>query len=337
MKKSRKTCCKKKWCKSFIWAPFSVAALLAGCGGSGGGSSDTGTISLGLSDAPIEDLSSVTITVDTITFNREGEDIVVDTFTSADLGITDADTFTLDLLEVQGNDNRIVIDALELPAGEYQNLRIDIVDEDINASYVDEVSSGLRKMIKVPSDELKLGGFTVEADGLQTFIVEFDLWLAMTYNPGPDRYILKPRGVRVIDVEAATVIEGTVDTTLFNGSAPCDTKVDPLAGNVVYLYSGHGLDTASLGDAFDPDVAQTNAIEGIVEPFAATMVSDEGDFIFAYLPAGDYTLAFSCDAGGDDPDIYDALSIPTPSTEWVEVTVAAEQTVSCSFPDHVCQ
>lgn len=328
--------------KIMLISQTAALATLLSCGGGGGGgsgfTSNTGTVSIGLSDAPIQNLSSVTITVDKITFSREGEvDIVVDTFTSDDLDLTDADTFTLDLLQVQGNDNKIVIDAVELPAGEYQNLRIDVIDENINASYVDEISTGLRKIIKLPSDELKLGGFTVQADGLQTFIVEFDLWQAMTYNPGPDRYILKPRGVRVIDVEAATTIAGTVDTALFNGDSPCDAKVDPLLGNVMYLYSGHDLETGTLGDAFDPEVEQVNSIEGVNAPFAAAEVSDEGDFIFAYLPAGDYTLAFSCDAESDDPEQYDVLNIPTPETQVVEVSVAAEQTVSCSFPDLLCQ
>jgi hypothetical protein len=232
-----------------------AGALLFACGGDGGGGSDsdpgTGTVSLGLSDAPVENLSSVTITIDKVTFSRSDGDIVIDTFTIPALDITDAETFMIDLLEVQGNDNIIVVGALALPAGDYQNLRLGIIDEDINTSYVDEISSGERKIIKVPSDELKLGGFTVDSAGVQTIMVEFDLRHSMTHNPGKDRYILKPRGVRVVDVSAAATIEGVVDSSLFDVGA-CSGKSPPSAGNVVYLYQGHGVNPDKFGDAFDP-------------------------------------------------------------------------------------
>ena len=48
----------------------------------------------------------------------------------------------------------------------------------------------------MPSGELKLGGFSVSATSSQIFVEGFGLRQAMTYNPGPDRYILKSRGVK---------------------------------------------------------------------------------------------------------------------------------------------
>ena len=49
--------------------------------------------------------------------------------------------------------------------------------------------------------------------------------------------------------------EGFVDPALFDGSPPCDTKSDPLVGNVVYAYQGIGLDPARFADDFDCGVA----------------------------------------------------------------------------------
>ena len=127
-----------------------ATAALCACGGGGSSGSDgTGTVSFGISDAPVTGLSSVTITVDKIIVNRPGEDIVIDRFTSAALGIEDADTFTIDLLEVQGLDSKIVADFVELPAGDYQNLRLDILDGGIAYSYADDLEG--RKLPASPS------------------------------------------------------------------------------------------------------------------------------------------------------------------------------------------
>ena len=54
----------------------------------------------------------------------------------------------------------------------------------------------------------------------------FDLRKAMTYNPGPDRYILKPTGVRVVEVETAASISGEVHSNLFNGNDTADSSLN---------------------------------------------------------------------------------------------------------------
>lgn len=332
--------------RSFLLLLASVS--LIGCGSSNStpsSSNSTSDVSIRFSDAPVENLSSVTITVDQIIFNREGEDIIVDTFTSDELGIEDAETFEIDLLEVQGNDNRLVLDSVSLPVGEYQNLRIVVLDEDINLSYVDEIDSSMRKEIKVPSDQLKLGAFEVGDRSSQTFVIEFGLRQAMTYNPGPDRYILKPRGVRIVRLENASTISGTVDLAELHTMDGCSDKADSTIDNVAYLYAGHELDVALLSDVFvrefegaepgdfDPDVDEDR-----IAPAVATSIDgDTGDYLFSYLKPGDYTLAISCKAGGDDPVIYDEIAIPLPENTLLEVSLEAEEDLDCDFPeDDIC-
>ncbi len=295
---------------------YSSFLLLVACGGGGSSSPSTGTISLALSDSPVDEATSVTITVDRITLNRDGEDVVVDTFTIEDenMNLVDSDTFTMDLLDYQGEDSLLVFENLVVPAGTYQNLRLHVIDGDVNSSFVIDAEG--TKPIKQPSNELKLGGFTVEADGVQSFVVEFDLRKSLTYNPTPERYILKPRGVRIVEVAQAATIGGAIDTTLFNGSAPCDAKVDPLAGNVMYLYPGHDLNPSLLSDVYDPNVLQLNPVPvDAIEPYSATTVADDGSFMFSYVEPGDYTIAFSCAAQADDPEQYNNIAIPTPDTE----------------------
>ena len=63
----------------------------------------------------------------------ESEDCVfIDHFTDGTL--TDQETVTVDLLEWQGTDNKIIVEGIELPAGEYGQLRLSVIDEDLNFS-----------------------------------------------------------------------------------------------------------------------------------------------------------------------------------------------------------
>ncbi len=330
-------------CKKTLSA-VAAAAGLAACGGGGDGGANftvgggsvnnqTGIISLGISDAPVEDLKQVNIVVDSIRLQKEGEsDVVIETFTSSDLGITDQETFTIDLLEYQGGEQAIVIENLEVTSGEYSNIRLEILDENSNFSNVltqlDET-----KELNIPSDELQLGGFTVDADGTQTFTIEFNLRQAMVYRPGPDDYMIKPRGIYVLDNSTASSLQGEInDITLFDTEAPCNAKSDPTTGNVVYLYQGHELVVDNLADTFDPDTSTTDIPANAIEPYASETVTDSTGYEFGFLPSGNYTLVFSCDAANDDPEDFDGLSLPFPEDQIIELTFTAGAGVVCDLP-----
>jgi hypothetical protein len=156
----------------------------------------------------------------------------------------------------------------------------------------------------------------------------------MVYNPGPpgqDRYILKPRGIRVVDVADTVTIEGIVDFDALGVTPPCNDKPASEVGNVVYLYTGLGLDVDALGDQFDPELP--GAPDGIIVPYASEGVDEEtGEYAFTFIPAGSYTVALACDAEGDDPDVWDEIVIPLPDGEMCEVTLAPGEQATCDFP-----
>jgi hypothetical protein len=285
-------------------------------------------VDFGISDAAVGDVDAVVVTIDRVTIDQPGPDIVVETFPAEIPGDPDVDTLTIDLLDYQGEARKLIIDDLLLMPGPYQNIRLSIIDDDTSLTHVHE-SNGDVVPLKVPSNELKLGGFYVDVFWPQTFVLEFDLSRAMTYNPGPDRYILKPRGVRVVDVEEAASISGTVDPALFD-AGDCASKPDPSVGNVVYLYAGHGLDLARLGDVFDPQTDPVAASQWI-EPYASERVASDGSYLVAYLPAGPYTVAFACDAANDDPDVDDGIVIPDPAGQWAEVSLPPGHVGVCDF------
>lgn len=322
-------------------------AMIVGCGGDGGsnftlgggGNNDvTGSVSIGISDAPVDDVKEVVVEIDRITLKKRGEDdLVIEQFTSTDLAITDADTFQIDLLQYQQSNQAIVIESLELPAGQYTNLILTILDQDINSSYVVELDDS-QKEIKVPSGNLKLGSFTVDDDSIQTFTIEFNLRQALTYRPGPDVYNLKPRGIRLQDNATAVELSGTVDSGLFDTEQPCLSKPEPTVGNVVYLYQGHNLTAENLADVYDPDTNSNTVPNDVIGPFAVEGVFENGSGIwnygFGFLPAGEYTLVFSCNAEGDDPDSYDGnnIELPLPDDQLIELTLTAGADTVCDLP-----
>ena len=289
-------------------------------------------------------MSEVVITIDGIELRRKDGDDCDDIPDSDDCAYIDqftldgavVDTVQVDLLKLQGSDNQIIVEGIELEAGEYDQLRLSIIDEDTNYSWVKEEASGdTLKLLKVPSDELKLGGFVVESGGVQVFIIEFNLHKAMTYNPSPERYILKPRGVRIVEVESAASIAGTVSDELFvgNTTSPCASKMTHTAGNVIYLYRGHGLAVANLADNFDRDVdKRVPDTDTAIAPFASETVAADGSYEIAYLPSGQYTLAFTCEAEKDDADLLNYIPVPSPATEIIELNLAAGETRECNLP-----
>jgi Domain of unknown function (DUF4382) len=319
-----------------------ISGFLSACGSSSNDPEiNTSDVGIRFSDAPLEELESVTISVDKLIFNQSGEDIIVDTFTSEELNLINSDTFQLDLLDYQGLESSLILDSVKLPVGDYQNLRISIQDND--DSYVQEVGSVTHKELKVPSGELKLGGFSVEATSSQTFVIEFGLRQAMTYNPGPDRYILKPRGVRIIRLEDAASISGTVDLSTNSCLASENTSLS----HVAYLYEGHDLTSNLLGDVFvretDLEVTEENNIAGtdydadvadtIIAPHVATSIDENGHYLFPYLASGNYTVAISCNAPEDNATLYDGIVIPSPAGQAVELVLAAETSMTCDFTE----
>ena len=71
------------------WAPLwvglgLVALLFTGACADGGG--ETNQVSFAVSDTPVGDLTSVTITIERITVNRPGDDIVIERARAPSLG-----------------------------------------------------------------------------------------------------------------------------------------------------------------------------------------------------------------------------------------------------------
>jgi hypothetical protein len=322
-----------------------VAMLMASAGGCGCGfgcnnddDDDPGPalLSLGFSDESLEELKQVVIEVDRITLRRTtGEEIQVETFTIEDLGLVEADTFQLDLLQYRGLNQLLVIDQLELEPGSYSSIAIGILGGDVNRSYVQGADDILRE-ITVPADTLSLPG-VVLASGNQRYTVAFSLAQALQYRSPTDDYRLTDTGMRVVDNAVAASLSGRVNSSLFDGVTPCDEKSDPESGVRVYLFQGTGLSASVLADVHTGD-SSAAIPDGAVAPFAVAalardVLTGRWQYALGFLPSGDYTLAFACDSAGDDPVDFDGIAIPLPEDQQYDIRLDQGEQAVCDLAE----
>ena len=106
----------------------------------------------------------------------------------------------------------------------------------------------------------------------------------MSFDEANDRYTLTP-ALRSVRTEDAARVEGNVAVV-----CPAGTVLPDRAA--IYLYSGRNVQPDDL-DGAD------------AEPFATTGVIDSGTVALRYalrfLPAGNYTLAFTCQGDEEVP------------------------------------
>lgn len=294
--------------------------------------SDPGMVTLSFSDAPIDDVEAVLLVVDTITFRRSnGDDVIVDNFTIPELNLVDAETFDIDLLDYPGISQLHVITDLEMENDSYSSIVLDIIDGDINQSFVranDEI-----KELNANSSQVVLPGISV-GSAAQGFTVEFSLAQSLQYLSSSDSYEITNEGVRVEDSDSGS-ISGRVESELFDLDSPCDSKTDPLAGNRLYLYSGINLDTNNLADVFTRNSSEVIPDDAIA-PFAVTNAvsvagSPTANYVFSYIPKGEYTLVFTCEAEDDDPVDYNGFGVPSPVAQFYEIDQGDGELTLCDL------
>ncbi len=289
---------------------------------------DPALLTLGFSDSLPEDLQEVVIEVDSISFTRnDATPFVVEDFTIG--GVEDLETFKIDLLKYPGANQLVVIEDLELDAGTYE-VSIAIPDDDVNNSSVLE-ADGDSKALTVSGGELTLQGMQL-VSGDQEFTVEFGLAQALQFQAATGTYLLAPNGVRIENSRTGATLSGQIDSTLFDTVLPCSEKNPPTSGNRVYLYKGIDL-TQNLADVFTSASVPTPP-GNTLAPFAvASLNATARTYAFGFVPAGEYTLAFSCDTADDDAVVWNDLSIPLPVDQVYEITLSEGEKAVCNLDE----
>ncbi len=265
--------------------------IIGGCGGEESAAPEPGTLTLAVTDAPVDFAQRVVVFFAAVEIKpATGESFMVD--------VNDQ----IDLLALAGGGSEIILNNITLDAGHYNWLRLEV---NAVATMMDSfivLDDGSEHSLFIPSGDetgLKLiGGFDVPAGGNASFTLDFDLRKSV-HNPIgllPD-YILRPT-LRIIDNGVNGDPVGSISGEIGNNLIFNELCING-SGNAVYIFSGH--------DSFIDDV------DGIapdpVDSAVVTLDTNTGAHVYMIdnLPVGDYTIAFTCEAGDDDPTTDDDI------------------------------
>jgi hypothetical protein len=307
---------------------LSIATILvftAGCGSSSqnsSGSGSTGTISLKLTDAPIDEAANVVVQFSEV--QLRGAD------SSQNLNFPFDPPKSIDLLTLQGTATEDLLVDKVVPAGVYDEIRL-IIDAEVGTvdTYIVLTEGGDQIDMTVPSGSqsgLKVKGpLTVTANATASFTIDFDVRKSIVKSGNANsandvKYHLKPV-LRIVDNSEVGIISGEIDATLLSQAAGCSDD-DVLTYNAVYVYEGLGV------TADDIDLDDTT-----VEPIVTALVeydsvSDIYSYEAAFLTAGDYTVSFTCNADAEDIEEDNDLMFVGSQ----DAPVIANQTTTASFP-----
>jgi hypothetical protein len=317
--------------------------LLAACGGSGddGDKAKTGTLKLGITDAPVDYAESVVVQFTGVELKPvEGAPFAID--------FTPAKNF--DLLDLTGTTRAMLVDGVEIPAGDYEWVRLKVnADPNVgNDSYVVLDSTGEQCEIRIPSGDqtgLKLvRGFTVAVGAITDFTIDFDLRKSLVAPPGQktivntcgnQAFLLKPV-LRMVNNLQVGAISGTVDAGLITAKCPTDNS-DPYPGNV-YLFgpiAADAADTTVTPDDYDGIANDPNGTDALV---SAMVDPNTGNYTIGFVAPGRYKVAYTCDI--DDIEVDADLPQAPEEEETVDFTppagvavdVAANAVKDVDFP-----
>lgn len=279
---------------------LAFAALLAGCGGTGD-SAGPGALTVRITDAPVDTAEHVYVQFSgleiqgangmrtTLHYCQDPAD-AAKTVASAAACSTPPAPKQIDLLALTGGVADVLLDGFMLPAGHYDWIRLMVDTAGVRDSYI-VIAGGAEYELTIPSGSetgLKLNrGVDVPAGGNADFTIDFDLRKSV-HVTGTGEYLLRPT-LRLVDNSRVGAIAGTVAPSLV--PAGCTPAV--------YVFTGAGVTPDDIdGIAPDPVTTATVALD-----------SGSGEYRYkaAFLEAGDYTVAYTCNAVADDPAVDDAL------------------------------
>lgn len=290
-----------------VLAGAMATALLSACGGGSSSGSSTGTLNLSITDAPVDYADHVWVKFTGVEINAANGERVTITYDTPR---------QIDLLALTGGVAEVIVDNEVLPAGQVQWIRL-LVNASEGGDPADDshiVIDGVPYELRIPSGAergLQLNRpITIPADGVATFTIDFDLRKSVHERSGMI-YNLRPT-LRLIDNSTDGALSGTV-------SAAALTAAGCASGDRAAVYVFEGTAVPDDVDGTDPDPVSTALVDW-----------EAGDttYTVAFLNAGDYTAAFTCDAGLDNPIADDAA---VGFTGTAPVTVVAGQTTTRDF------
>mgnify|MGYP000676685176 CR=1 FL=1 len=243
---------------------LTLMTLISGCGGGGDTSStpSTGTATMNITDAPVDDQNvlGVHVAFDAVHYKPASSDWVVEELN---------ETRVINLLDLQDGNSTLLTSQTELPTGRINQVRFVINEAE---TFIELVLEG-NVSLTVPSGEEKVvGGFVVPAGGDINITADFDLRKSLVLdNKG---YKLKPT-IKIVDNSQVGEVSGTV------------SNIDANTTVIIYAYAD---ETFNEGQELANDFANA----------ATSSDATDGNYTLAWLAAGTYDLVVvEVDTTGD--------------------------------------
>jgi hypothetical protein len=281
-----------------------TALLLAGCGGGGDSSSSSdGSMTLRVTDAPVDDLCAVWVTFSEVHL-VPGDDGGLIRFDESN---TDSLPASIELTTLVGGKSVALLNGEPLPAGDYNQIRL-VIDDSANTYVIQKDVEGGCEIEETPlfcpsctqsGLKLNLDGFNLAADELIDFTIDFDLEKSIILPPGRG-YLLKPTHTVIETAVASTHFTGTVTDSQSDSENP----VDPTQCKV-YVYQGDVVPDDNCSNETDP--VECDGV-GAQSYRSATLEGTESPYSYltGYMNVGTYTVTLAC--GNDDPEADDDLT-----------------------------
>ena len=245
----------------------------------------TGTLSVNITDAPIDNVTSVIIAFSGVHVRQAGEQ-------GSWLRYELETIRQIDLLTLTGPVSEPLLSGVDIPAGTYDEIRLIIEDGsapggDFYNTYL-ETSDGATEALFVPSGTssgLKLKNpFVVTAGGNISLTIDMDLSKSVL-KTGRGAYHLRPV-LRVVDDTQYGHISGSIEAVNIEENCP---RPDSVAK--VYLYAA-GEEPVEMSEG-----------SSVIATSPLTLNEETGmfDYSIGFVETGEYVLALTCDGDLDDP------------------------------------
>jgi len=249
-----------------------------------------GTITVSITDAVIDSAQEVWVQFTGVTIQPSNGEAINFTFKNVK---------NINLLSLQGTLSTELIDNEVIPPGNYDSIRLHVnasIDSNLD-SYI-KLDDGSEHELSIPSGSqtgLKINSsFELTTTEELNLMIDFDLRKSVVLSAG--KYKLRPT-LRMINLDNTNNVTGSINQSLLTADNCSDTN--PVTGNSVYLFEGTDVDADDI-DNKNPEPITSASVE---------LNSSTGlyEYIIGFVPSGDYTLAFTCQADLDDPDSNDNI------------------------------
>lgn len=269
---------------------------------------DEGSLTVFIADAPVDFAESVTLRfAEVVATKSDGTEFRVE---------VPAENDTVNLLDTATGSAHMLLDSVDLDEGDYTSIALLVDTSDASVNFVASDADGDGTAEQYP---LQVSGGTISSDagfsisevGGDSLLLDVDLRRSLSGSAENGTFVLTPALRQSNNPDELGSISGAVNT---EGASELFCE-DEDARVAVYVYEGSIQVPGDVSGSDDE-----------AEPFASGIVIS-GEYVVPYLPAGDYSAAYTCQAGSDQPDSNDAVVFSDVQT----VSVPADGNGSVNF------